>query len=156
MECPVTLQKMITPRVLPCGHTFDEKSLVRLSRCPLCRKAFHVKSIKELPINWIIVGQDNYYKMICETTNNEKMKMFVDVLQNVTLKILYASEVGLSSIIISFNIVKRYPKKIRQEIYRMILLKLRTLGFFVCESFDVSCFGHKKPCMIVSWNHRHL
>lgn len=159
MECPVSLEKMITPRVLPCGHTFDEKSLKKISKCPLCRKKFNVGHVTDLPVNWILTSIDPniYYKIICDTTNIEEMTIFVKTLEKLTFKIVSAAEKGLSRIVIYDNIITNCPKELKPIIYRMIVKKLRSIGFFVCETMQVSCWGfYGRLCMIISWNHGHI
>ena len=49
VACPVLCTTMKTPQILPCGHTFDKKTIDSISRsrerpitgvCPTCRKRF--------------------------------------------------------------------------------------------------------------------
>ena len=50
--CPVSQEPFTHAKVLPCGHTFDAKSLLSVSHCPLCRKRFQKTRVAT---NWILM-----------------------------------------------------------------------------------------------------
>ncbi len=61
LECPVSKERFVDPRVLPCGHTIDYASLKDLPsrhlgalHCPLCQKAFGQG--RKLPPNWTLMS----------------------------------------------------------------------------------------------------
>lgn len=57
LVCPITHEVFTNPRILPCDHTFDKKSLLKLQKkeCPICCKEFYL-NVVYAPINWIIVN----------------------------------------------------------------------------------------------------
>ena len=52
-QCPITMEEIVEPVLLPCGHTFGRTALQRhfagsIRRCPTCRKS--------VPASWQIVA----------------------------------------------------------------------------------------------------
>lgn len=156
MECPISLEKIVIPRILPCGHTFDEKSLSNVHSCPLCRQEFHYHTLDDLPINWILMSLDQkmFYNMICETTFKKEQKIFYYNLQCIKLKIMSASQKGHFCIVIKRNNIKA-PSSIKESILRSITVKLRTIGFIVCEGYEIFCWT-QIPRILISWKILHL
>lgn len=155
MECPVSMEKMTVPRVLPCGHTFDEKSLMRTCRrCPLCRRPFACK-VKDLPINWILTDLDPkvYYEMICFITKDEQDRIARTNLEEITWDIVRLAEKGRCCTRISEDdIFGCSARSMRSTIFYMVSDALRRMGFLVKQAFDISCWGRSTLYAIVSWS----
>jgi hypothetical protein len=83
--CPITLQEMTCPVVLPCGHTFDRKSILKLEKtvCPLCKRRFYKDQYSP---NWILIQhlcidvntQNKTPEWTAEDARNEMSKIDID------------------------------------------------------------------------------
>lgn len=58
-DCPICLNELILPRLVPCGHTLCSRCLVALYNherrpgCPVCRKRIKV-GVDKLPVNFTV------------------------------------------------------------------------------------------------------
>jgi len=67
--CPVLHSLMNTPQILPCGHTFDKKTIVNIVRrvrppsgsCPSCRKRFKKSEVSR---NYALEEAIKWYKSL--------------------------------------------------------------------------------------------
>lgn len=152
MDCPITMEKMKMPKVLPCGHTFDGRSLKRLTRCPLCRRGFECRP-EDLPINWILVDMDpeSWHRMIRSVTEDEHSRLMMINMEEITWKLLCTADKGRSSIRLSRSNIIGCPRSIRAKILGMVVDRLRGMGFSVAES-HTSCWSSSVPTFIISWS----
>eukprot|EP01010_Urceolus_cornutus_P001864 NODE_243_length_1934_cov_96.175597_g193_i0.p1 GENE.NODE_243_length_1934_cov_96.175597_g193_i0~~NODE_243_length_1934_cov_96.175597_g193_i0.p1 ORF type:complete len:565 (+),score=136.22 NODE_243_length_1934_cov_96.175597_g193_i0:67-1761(+) len=86
--CPHSLEVMTDPRTLPCGHTLDHGSILRLSEegngtitCPVCRAAFDADNV-QLEVNTItkriiegIKGLNAKRIIVCDRCNKRVAKL---------------------------------------------------------------------------------
>lgn len=157
MECPVSLERMTVPRVLPCGHTFDEDSLRRVRRCPLCRRRFNCRP-RDLPINWILTNIDPelYYDIIRSITRDEHTRVFRMNMDQITWDLLCMAEKGVSGVSISCSNIFGCQGSMKPKILDMISQRLQEMGFVVIKTEQprVSCWGSSRshPSIIISWN----
>jgi len=149
MICPVSLDNMVVPRVLPCGHTFDEKTIHSLQShtCPICRAPFDPNKI---PINWVLMEMDPsiWSSLLSYKLKSTHDELFQYNLYLVQQKIMEAASRGELSITIPLHNI-RCSKQIRSIIYHRILVELRKHRFLVIDQNHMNCFGFTVKRMII-------
>lgn len=78
LKCPVMMDIMKEPSVLPCGHTFEKSALTRLTRgarrtgdCPSCRESF---SIHDIQHNFALNSAVQWFNKLPKATRDYLMQ----------------------------------------------------------------------------------
>ena len=139
---PVSLETFTYPIILPCGHTFDQKSVISLKedKCPTCQKTFSGDK-ERFPINWSLVGILNLDIKIKEEKESNDISSFDaakakantkkilegwknDAMLKILLEIDNYSKLGASQLKFSKN-------EINYRVHSQIIIELRARGFKV-------------------------
>lgn len=168
---PVTLETFTYPKVLPCGHTLDKKSILKLTsnKCPLCNHAIQ-KSIRQcptlLPTNWSIVQalqlsvpdkthDHSIYKRVHETAQRIQTK-FIEECVLISLKYIeQQSQLGhLSCYLSEKKLCLPKSPLIRKSILDSVAQHLRQLKFQVNTVHESSCWpwGLGTYALVIYWS----
>lgn len=154
LVCPVSLLSFTDPKVLPCGHTLDRESLIKLfvRECPICKSKFLNKSIEHFPTNWAITNLMNL--SIKQPLNNiltraKASEMSINflrpILENEFEKLLNDISVLASNGICKYTFIngkrfKKYDKTIQKYLGEMIVIKLISIGYKAKFYLASGCF----------------